>query len=152
MLAGIAAVARNGVIGAGGKIPWDIPADLRRFRELTMGNPVIMGRKTFDSIGHPLVNRKTIVVTRRPNWEHENVLTANTLPRAIALTRASLVWIAGGGEIYREAWPLLDRLELTVIDQRPAGDVRLPPLDHDRWMITRFERHKGYAFVSYARR
>jgi dihydrofolate reductase len=125
----IAAMSRNRIIGANNTIPWDIPADMGRFRELTLGHTVIMGRKTFESIGHPLEGRTNIVVTRQPGYCGEGIVVANSL--AEALQRASdndEIFICGGGEIYAQALPLAGRIYLTVIDLDIEGDRRFPPL------------------------
>ncbi|MGI3781559.1 MAG: dihydrofolate reductase, partial [Janthinobacterium lividum] len=121
-LVGIAAVARNRVIGADGDIPWRIPADWRRFKQLTLGHTLVMGRKTYDSIGRPLPGRTTVVVTRDRMWRGEGVLTAPTIDCALdeATARESeTVWVAGGGEVYAATWDRLDRLELTEVALDP---------------------------------
>ncbi len=160
-LVGIAAVARNGVIGADGDIPWRIPADWRRFKELTTGHTLVMGRKTYDSIGRPLPGRTTIVVTRDRRWRGDGVLTAPTVEWALddAVGREpEVVWVAGGGELYAATWDRLDRLELTEVALEPTGSVRLPDVDPAVWRETAREEHEAtdaapaYAFVSYARR
>ncbi len=160
-LVGIAAVARNGVIGADGDIPWRIPADWRRFKTLTTGHTLVMGRKTYDSIGRPLPGRTTIVVTRDRQWRGEGVLTAATIERALedAATREpQTVWVAGGGEVYAATWERLDRLELTEVALDPCGSVRMPVVDPARWREASREEHAAsdghpaYAFVSYVRR
>ena len=103
----IAAVARNGVIGNGPDIPWTLPGDLARFKRLTMGHPVVMGRLTFDSIGRPLPGRRTIVVTRQVGWSHADVEVAHSVPEALTLAGpAPVVFVAGGGQVYAEAMPL----------------------------------------------
>ena len=160
-LVGIAAVARNGVIGADGDIPWRIPADWRRFRALTTGHTLVMGRKTYDSIGRPLPGRTTIVVTRDRMWRGEGVLTAPTVDWALddaAAREPETVWVAGGGEVYAATWDRLDRLELTEVALEPSGSVRLPDVDPGTWRETAREEHDeadgrpAYAFVSYVRR
>ena len=160
-LVGIAAVARNGVIGADGDIPWRIPADWRRFKALTTGHTLVMGRKTYDSIGRPLPGRTTVVVTRDRRWRGDGVLAAPSLDEALALAsarEAEVVWVAGGGEVYAATWDRLDRLEITTVDVEPEGSVLLPPIDAQVWRETAREEHEAdvdvptYAFVSYARR
>jgi dihydrofolate reductase len=160
-LVGIAAVARNGVIGADGDIPWRIPADWRRFKALTTGHTLVMGRKTYDSIGRPLPGRTTVVVTRDRSWRGDGVLTAPSVDEALALASArepEVVWVAGGGEVYASTWDRLDRLEITTVDAEPAGSVLLPPIEEQDWRETSREEHDAidgvpaYAFVSYARR
>ena len=160
-LVGIAAVARNGVIGADGDIPWRIPADWRRFKALTTGHTLVMGRKTYDSIGRPLPGRTTVVVTRDRRWRGDGVLAAPSLEEALALASAredEVVWVAGGGEVYAAAWDRLDRLEITTVDVEPEGAVLLPVIDPLAWCETAREEHESkgdipaYAFVSYSRR
>ena len=154
-LVAIAAVARNGVIGADGDIPWRIPADWRRFKRLTLGHTLVMGRRTYDSIGRPLPGRTTVVVTRDKRWRGDDVLVAPSLPEALALAAAherDMVFVAGGGEIYRQAWDTLDRLEVTEVDAEPDGNVHFPVVEPDRWVETARDPHEGYAFVTYRRR
>ncbi len=151
---GIAAVARNGVIGSNGDIPWRIPEDWHRFKQLTMGHVLIMGRKTYDSIGRPLPDRTTFVITRDRMWRGEGVravpLLDEAFEQAVALTPAA-IFVAGGGEIYRAAWSRLTRLEITEVDQEPAGDVTFPEIDPAEWRETAREAHPGFTFVSYQR-
>ena len=154
-IVGIAAVARNGVIGAGSDIPWRIPEDWRRFRSLTMGHALVMGRKTYDSIGRPLPGRTTIVVTRDPSWRVDHVRVATTVEQALALAAespSSCVFVAGGGEIYRACWDRLDRLEITEVHLEPTGDVTFPAIDPDAWQETSREDQDGFSWVRYARR
>jgi len=125
----IAAMAENRVIGRNGKIPWDLPVDRRRFRSLTMGHPVIMGRKTFKAIGHPLPGRKNIVLTRQTRFRAEGCVVAHDLRMALdACDGSDEVFICGGGEIYREALPYADRVYLTLVHADVAGEVGFPPL------------------------
>ena len=151
---GIAAVARNGVIGAGRDIPWHISEDLQRFKRLTMGQVVIMGRRTFDSIGRPLPGRTTFVISRDRMWRGDGVRAVPSVDEAIQLARdlgPEAVFVAGGGEIYRAAWDHLDRLEITEVDLEPAGDVTFPPIPAAEWEETGREPHDGFNFVSYRR-
>lgn len=136
----IVAVARNGVIGRAGALPWRVPSDLRTFKRLTMGKPIVMGRKTFESIGKPLPGRPNIVITRQPNWAAAGVHVAQTVPDAIAVARdiavqsaCDEVMIIGGAEIYRASRDLSDRIYLTRIDAAPDGDTWFDPLDPDTW-------------------
>jgi dihydrofolate reductase len=151
---GIAAVARNGVIGDGRNIPWHISEDLKRFKRLTMGQVVIMGRRTFDSIGRPLPGRTTFVITRDRMWRGEGVRAVPFVDEAIQLARdldPEAVFVAGGGEIYRAAWDHLGRLEITEVDLEPAGEVTFPPILAAEWEETGREPHDGFTFVSYRR-
>ena len=152
---GIAAVARNGVIGSGNDIPWRIPADWRRFKELTMGQVLIMGRKTFDSIGGPLPGRTAIVISRDRMWRGDGVKVVPSVAAAFdqaALLSPAAIFVAGGGEIYRAAWDRLTRLEITEVDAEPAGDVTFPAIDPTEWTETARDVRAGFSFVSYARR
>ena len=149
----VVAVARNGVIGASGAIPWHLPEDLRRFKALTMGGALIMGRKTFDAIGRPLPGRQSIVVTRDPSWQTDDVATASSLPEALGLVEPGRApYVIGGGEIFRLALPLADRVEITEVDQEPDGDATFPPLQPADWVEVSRETHDGYAYVTHDRR
>jgi dihydrofolate reductase len=152
---GIAAVAANGVIGAGNDIPWRIPADWQRFKALTMGHVLIMGRKTYDSIGRALPGRITFVITRDRMWRGDGVRPVPSVDEAFAQAlqlNPQTIFVAGGGEIYRAAWHLLTGLELTEVDQNPDGEVTFPEIDLADWIETSRESHDGYSFVSYRRR
>jgi dihydrofolate reductase len=128
----IAAMSRNRVIGRGGATPWHIPADLRRFRELTLGHTVIMGRRTFESIGRPLAGRSNVVVTGQKNYSREDTLVVHSLEEAIASsTRENELFICGGSEIYRQALPLCSKIYLTVVDLDIEGDRYFPPVPID---------------------
>jgi dihydrofolate reductase len=153
-IVGIAAVARNGVIGADNDIPWRIPADWARFKWLTMGQVLIMGRRTWASIGRALPGRTTFVVTRDKMWRGEGVYAVPTLEEAFAQAAArnpGTIFVAGGGEIYRAAWDRLTGLEITEVDAEPEGDVTFPPIDPEVWIAISREPHQGYTFVSYRR-
>ncbi|HZX05861.1 dihydrofolate reductase [Kribbella sp.] len=145
----IAAVGRNGVIGRDNDLPWRIREDLQRFKQLTLGHTLIMGRKTYDSIGRPLPGRRTVVVTRQPDWSADGVDVVHTLEDA--LTYDGTLYVAGGGDIYRQALPYAGTLELTEVAQSPDGDVTFPKLDPTAWTETAREPHDGFAFVSYRR-
>ena len=135
-LALIAAVARNGVIGRGGGLPWRIPADLRYFKATTMGKPMIMGRRTFDSIGKALPGRTNIVVTRSGNFTADDVEVAADFDQALAIAAATgteEAMVIGGGEIYAVALPRADRLYLTQVHIDAEGDVYFPELDRAQW-------------------
>ena len=151
---GIAAVAANGVIGAGNDIPWRIPADWQRFKTLTMGNVLIMGRKTYDSIGRPLPGRTMLVITRDRMWRGEGVRAVPSVDEALdqaLLLDTQTIFVAGGGEIYLAAWDRLTGLEITEVDQNPDGEVTFPEIDPDDWIETAREPRDGYSFVSYRR-
>jgi dihydrofolate reductase len=153
-LVGIAAVASNGVIGARNDIPWRIPADWARFKRLTTGQVLIMGRKTYDSIGRPLPDRTTFVITRDQRWRAGGVRAVPSLDEALDLAaqlETDVIFVAGGGEVYRAAWDRLDRLEITEVDASPEGDVHFPSIDPQLWVETGREEHGGFKFVSYRR-
>lgn len=129
----IAAIGRNRELGKGNELLWRIPEDLKRFKELTMGHPVILGRKTFESIvahlGKPLPGRTNIVVTRAPDWAHEGVMRANSVEEAVEMGKridAERVFIGGGAQIYEAALPYTDVLRLTVIDDTQDADTFFP--------------------------
>jgi dihydrofolate reductase len=143
-LALIAAVARNGVIGRGGDLPWRIPADLKYFKATTMGKPMIMGRRTFESIGKALPGRTSIVVTRRADFSADNVEAAADLDQALtiaAVPRGDEAMVIGGGEIYAAALPRADRLYLTEVHIDAEGDVHFPALDRAQWRETSRDDH-----------
>ncbi len=134
----IAAVADNGVIGRGNDLPWHLPADLKRFKRTTMGHHLLMGRKTFESIGRALPGRTTIVISRGHPEVPEGVLVAGSLDRAIELARAAgddEAFVAGGAEIFREALERADRLYLTRVRGEVAGDRYFPELDLGGWTL-----------------
>ena len=123
----IAAMAENRVIGRNNEMPWDLPTELALFKETTMGHPVIMGRKTFESIGRPLLGRKNIVITRQRGFVAEGCIVANDLRSAIAACEdADEVFILGGEAIFREAMPIADRIYLTVVHEEFDGDAFFP--------------------------
>ena len=136
----VAAVAENGVIGANGKLPWHLPEDLQHFKRLTVGHPVIMGRKTWESIGRPLPNRTNIVVSRRSDFHAAGASVASSLEDALALCAGSgPVFVIGGSEVYRAALPYATGLVLTRIHQSFEGDARFPAIDPAGWKESRRE-------------
>lgn len=127
----IAAVGRNRELGKGPDLLWPIPADLKRFKEITTGHSIIMGSKTFESIGRPLPNRTNIVVTRDPDLEVPDVMVVRSLEDAIDLAGDDEVFIIGGGQIYASALPLADKLYMTLIDaEEPEADIFFPEFEH----------------------
>lgn len=132
----ILARADNGVIGDGGAIPWHLPTDLRRFKRLTLGAPMIMGRKTFESLPGLLPDRRHIVMTRDPLWEEDGTEIARSVDEALALANAPHLWVIGGAEIYRLFAPRADRIELTEVHAAPAGDIKLEAFDTALWQET----------------
>lgn len=147
----IAAVGSNRVIGRDNDLPWRIREDLQHFKQLTLGHTLVMGRKTYDSIGRPLPGRRTVVVTRQPDWSADGVEVVHALDQAFKLADGNDVYVAGGGEIYRQALPYADRLELTEVDQAPAGDVTFPEFDRSAWIDTARDPRDGFTFVTYTR-
>lgn len=138
----VVAVADNGVIGAGDQMPWRLPSDLRRFRRLTMGTPMVMGRKTYESIGKSLPGRTSIVVTRDKNWRGDGAVVVNDTRHALELAReiaraqaAPAVSIVGGGEIYRQLMGEADRLHVTHVHCEPEGDVLFDSPSPDIWRL-----------------
>jgi len=138
----IAGVARNSVIGANGGIPWKIPSDMAFFKRTTMGKPIVMGRKQYETVGLPLPGRANIVVTRQPGYAPEGVIVVNSLADALSTARdiaaqdqASEVMVIGGGDIYAQAMPLADRLYISHIDLAPEGDVLFPAIDPAVWRV-----------------
>lgn len=147
----IAAVAQNNVIGKDGQIPWNIPADLQHFKELTMGHTVIMGRHTYESIGRPLPGRQNIVVTSTID-DIAGCRIARSLPEALTMAESEEIFIIGGARLYAEALPLADRLDLTLVDAAPEGDTFFPAVDWSRYDEIEREPHDGapaYTYVTY---
>lgn len=143
----IVAVADNGVIGSNNQLPWRIAADLKYFKRVTLGKPVIMGRLTYESIGKPLPGRTNIVMTRDTTWQAEGVERASDLNEALAIARQIAnateleeVMVIGGASIYREALPQADRLYLTRVHTQVEGDAFFPPLNLDEWLETPVEQ------------
>ncbi len=161
----IAAVARNNVIGAGQAIPWRIPSDFAWFKQTTMGKPMVMGRKQFETFAKPLAGRPHIVVTRQHDFAPEGVIVRHSLTEALAaagrLAEASSqneIMVIGGGDIYAQAMPLADRLYISHVDLAPEGDVHFPPIDPAEWQVVaepdmpRSDRDgAGYAIRVYER-
>lgn len=134
----VVAVAENGVIGRDGGMPWRLSTDLKRFKAVTLGKPVIMGRKTFDSIGRPLPGRANIVVTRNRDWRADGVTVTATLDEALAMAAredGDEICVIGGGELYAQAIGLADRLHVTHVLADIDGDTRFPPIDPSVWAV-----------------
>jgi dihydrofolate reductase len=147
---GPVARAGNGVIGCDGTLPWHIPADLKRFKALTMGSPMIMGRKTFESLPGLLPGRRHIVLTRG-DWSADGAEIARDRDSGVALAGGH-AFVIGGAEILALFEPLAERFELTEVHASPEGDVAIPPPDPARWREVVREDHAGYSFVTLARR
>ena len=161
----VVARARGGVIGADNGLPWRLPEDLRHFRATTMGHAIVMGRKTFESIGKPLPGRRTIVVSRDPRWSRPDCESATTLRDAIALAArpgpdpsiaTDEVFVVGGAQLYVDALAVAQRAIVTDIDLEVAGDAHFPELDALQWRVeSRSERRSDsglrYAIIDYRR-
>ena len=153
----IAAVARNGVIGANGKLPWHLAEDLKHFKNLTLGHPIIMGRRTWESLGKPLPGRENIVISRKAGFEAPGASVASMIGAAVALCSGEpLAFVIGGAEIYAAALPLADGLVLTEIQKDYEGDTRFPDWDRQAWRASQKETHTSadgvrFDFVLYER-
>jgi len=155
----IVAMARNRTIGINNTLPWRCPEDLKHFKALTMGHHIVMGRKTFDSIGKPLPGRTTVIVTRNRKLKIEGCIMAHSLPEAIAAcANDAEIFIVGGAELYAQALPLTNKLYITEIQQDVAGDAHFPEFDRAAWReVSREQRHQeipqplDYHFVTYRR-
>jgi dihydrofolate reductase len=157
----IVAVAANGVIGAGERLPWRLPADLARFKKLTMGHHLLMGRKTFESIGRALPGRRTVVISRHRPQLPDQVLLARSLEEAVEIARQGgddEAFVAGGGQIYRLALPVADRLYLTRVGEEFNGDTRFAEPSPDDWRQISREDHEpddrnpyAYSFIVFER-
>ena len=151
----IVAMSEDGTIGDNGKVPWRISDDLKRFKRLTMGHPIIMGRKTYQSIGKPLPGRTNIVLTRNPNFSaRPEVLKFDSLDAALdhcQQRREEIVFVIGGGEVYRQTRPLADKLLVTEVRRQVTGDTKFPDYDRSEWIEMAREDGPEYSFVEYAR-
>jgi len=156
----VVAMARNRVIGANNALPWHLPADLKHFKALTMGHHIVMGRKTYESIGKPLPGRTSVVVTRNENYSVPGVIVANSLEAAIsACGDDDEVFVIGGAELYRQALKFAGRIYLTEIDADISGDAHFTEFDSTSWQETGRESHEpdgknphSYHFVVYDRK
>jgi dihydrofolate reductase len=161
----LAAVAQNGVIGRDNTLPWRLKSDMQHFRNVTMGKPVVMGRKTYQSIGKPLGGRTTIVVSRDPAFAAAGIVVAANLVTALEAARgdalrrgASAIIVAGGGDIYKQAMPLATQLSITEVGKSVDGDARFPAIDPQSWLETSRSEHQPaaddecpFALVGYER-
>lgn len=138
----IVAMAKNRIIGAEGKIPWHLPNELQLFKSVTMGHHIIMGRKTYESIGRLLPGRTTVIVTRQKDYAVTGAKIAHTLDEAVAICAGdSEIFVIGGGELYRAAMPIADRIYLTVVEAEPPGDTRMPEFDAAQWQVSSTKRY-----------
>ena len=155
----IVAMADNGVIGRGNGLPWHLPDDLKRFKALTMGHAMLMGRKTWDSIGRALPGRRSLVLTRNAGWRAPGAERVASLQEAVEQAGEATLFVIGGAEVFSIAWPVIGRLELTEVHAAPEGDVRLAGFDCADWRETFRERHAAdarhahpFSFVTLVRR
>jgi dihydrofolate reductase len=155
----IVAMADNGVIGRGNGLPWRLPDDLRRFKTLTMGHTLLMGRKTHDSIGRALPGRRNLVLTRTADWRAPGCEPIASLDDALAQAGGSTLFVIGGAEVFSLAWPIVSRLELTEVHAEPEGDTRLEGFDRAAWCEEFRERRAAdahhahpFSFVTLVRR
>jgi len=156
----VVAMGRNRVIGKNNSLPWNMPADMKRFRELTTGKPVIMGRKTFQSIGRPLPKRKNIVLTREKDYVAEGCIVVHSIDSALEAAETSdEAMVIGGSQVFREFFPIARRIYLTIIEHDFDGDVSFPEYDHSEWKVTLSRKHKkdkenpyDYTFINLERR
>lgn len=155
----IVAMADNGVIGRGNGLPWHLPDDLRRFKALTMGHALLMGRKTHDSIGRALPGRRNLVLTRNVGWRAPGCEAVASLDEAAARAGEATLFVIGGAEVFSLAWPIVGRLELTEVHAGPEGDTRLEGFDRGAWREI-FREHRAadaqhaqpFSFVTLVRR
>lgn len=156
----IVAMAENGMIGRDNALPWRLPDDLRRFKSLTKGHTVLMGRRTFDTLSHPLPERLNLVLTRDPHWSAPGFVAVPTPEAALAnVGESGRLFVIGGAQVYLACWPLVQRIELTEVHARVAGDTRLQGFDRDGWQEVFRERHAAdarhahaFSFVTLLRR
>jgi dihydrofolate reductase len=157
----VVAAANNNAIGKDGKLPWCLPNDMRYFKNVTWGMPVIMGRKTFEILGKPLSGRKNIVITRQPNWKANGIVTTKSLDDALFVakeTDAKEVMVIGGGEIYRMAFAKTKRIYITRVNADPDADTFFPDIDPKKWKLVNQKDHDadekneyGYSFQVWER-
>jgi dihydrofolate reductase len=156
----VVAISDNGVIGRDNRLPWHLPDDLKRFRSLTMGHALLMGRRTFESIGRPLPGRRNLVLTRNPDWQAPGCVSVPTPAAALAASGAGeRLFVIGGAAVYLACWPLVERVEMTVVHATIAGDTRLEGFDRTGWREVFREDHPAdarhdhpFSFVTLARR
>jgi dihydrofolate reductase len=140
MISIVVAASANNVIGVGGNLPWHLPEDLRKFKSITMGKPMIMGRATYESIGRALPGRRSIVLSRQAGFEADGCDIARTIEEALEIAGdVDEVMVIGGGRIYEQFLPLADRIYLTRVDAHIEGDTWLPDIDRDEWHVVAVE-------------
>lgn len=149
----VAAIAANGVIGRDGTIPWHLPGDLAHFKKLTLGHVLVMGRRTYESIGRPLPGRTTVVVTRQPDWCADSVIACTSIDEALdrATAVSDAVFVVGGGEVYSAAMPRATHMVVTLVDGDVDGDTYFPSIDWSGWQEDKRVRGDGYS-IAYSHR
>ena len=161
----LVAVAENGVIGRDNKLPWRLKSDLQRFRAISIGKPVLMGRKTYESIGKPLKGRTNIVISRQPGYAAPGIIVAPSIETSLSVARGdalrrgnNTIVVIGGTEIFLQTMPVADCIELTLVHARPEGDTFLPPIDPHIWREAAREAHAPgsqddarFTYVTYER-
>lgn len=156
MISMIVAMAKNRTIGIDGQLPWQLPGDLQRFKQITMGHSLLMGRKTYQSIGRPLPGRQTIILTRDPDFSAKGCTLVASLEEGVAAAQSEQLFICGGAEIYRQALPLVERIYLTELDRELPGDTELPEFPAEQFDIIHSERvleaEESYRFSILQRR
>lgn len=155
----VVATDKNGAIGKDNALLWHLPNDLKRFKAITSGHPIVMGRKTFESIGKPLPNRRNIIITGNPSYQAEGCEIVHSLKEAIELCKGNDVYIIGGGTIYKEAMAIADKVYLTLVDVELEADTHLENFHLNEWMVESSEEHLkddkhlyNYQFIDYKRR
>ena len=156
----IAAASTNNVIGNDNKLIWNIPRDLKRFKELTQGHSVIMGRKTFESLPNPLPNRVNIVVTRNTKYQHDGIIVCKSIDEAISHCKNDTQpFVIGGGEIYSQTIEIVDKIELTRVYKNFEGDAYFPEIPHDKFKLINDDKHEvidgeniKYSFLTYIKK
>lgn len=160
MISLIAAMARNRVIGIDNRLPWKLSADLQYFKRVTMGKPIVMGRRTYESIGRPLPGRTNVIVTNDPSFRAEGCIVVHSVEEALAAAGdVAEVMVIGGASFYRQMLPYADRLYLTVIHRDFEGDAWFPEIDPQQWIESKRDDHDaddrnpyGYSFIEYRRK
>lgn len=159
MISIIVATDKNGAIGKDNALLWHLPNDLKRFKAITSGHPVIMGRKTYESIGKPLPNRQNVIISNNKNYKADGCEVVHSLKEAIELCKGSDIYIIGGGTIYKEAMHIADKLYLTLVDIELDADTYLENFNLDQWMLEHSEEHLAdkkhqynYQFLDYVKR
>lgn len=160
MLAIIVALSENNVVGIENRLPWKISADLRRVKALTMGHHILMGRKTHESIGKPLPGRTNVIISRNGNYSAEGCVIVNSLDAALELAKQDPeIFVFGGGEIFKQALPLVQKIYMTRVHTNIDGDTYFPELNPEEWQLTEEERHAAdeknefdYSFLTYERK